>query len=239
MSSHRYSTRSSGLPPASPTPRASRRSRKTPSSASRPPAAVVSVSASAASAEYSSDEFEFDDEQEVASVAAPSLSSTLSVGSSSSKREELPLVVQKTVLQDIELKGGIHLPNLRLQNILDNPDRSDIYGTERGSRIRIRIGKWVDKAKDWPKEKYIDKCRQLGVCPAEITYTSIRSSKKKPSKASKTTSKQLSSPTPAATSTPISEIRPTNLSFNQYRDPTPLIQFHDKKEANMASGEFI
>ena len=238
MSSHRYSTRSSRtLPPRSPSPQG-RRSRRIPSSATsrRPPAGVVSVSA--ASAENSSDEFEFSDADNVAPKTTGSVTSTGSKGT----RKQLSLNIQKTVLQDIENSGGIGLftvgQSQALAKLLDNPERATIYGN-RGDKIRRKISQWIHKLKQWPRDKYLEKCLSAGV--ARVSNPSATASRKQLSSPPQviSTSASTSVSKQASVSTPVSELRPTNLSFTQYRDPTRLIQFHDKKEDNMASGEFI
>lgn len=226
MSSHRYSTRSSGT----------RRGA---------PPAVVSVGQSGGD---SSDEFEFAD---TAEASSHSVNSTISVSSTASKqRDRLPLNTQKTVLQDIEGTGGIQTFDVgkrqALSKLLDNPSHREIFG-ERGSDTRKKITKWVTRLKILPRPSYLEKCKALGVFPAEETFTSDRKSASK--SASKTPSKNqlssLASPPSAHTAftaiSPPSEIRPISLSFTQYREPAPLIPPRTTKStmSNTTTGEYL
>ena len=81
---------------------------------------------------------------------AVSTSSVASASSTGSQREKLPANVEKQLLADIQLAGGIkdfdYTENQGLAKLLDNPERVNLYGN-RGDPIRRRISHRVQHLK--------------------------------------------------------------------------------------------
>lgn len=101
-----------------------------------------------------SDEFDYNEEEDSAPVETPSDAD--SAASSASSRARLPHNLQRQLLIDIQNKGGIKEfgseSEQALRAICDA--REQLYG-KRGSRLRVRIGKKVQRWKKLSSEDYL------------------------------------------------------------------------------------
>ena len=97
---------------------------------------------------YSTDEFDIDEEEDPEDRRGPAPASDSSASSTASKRERLPGHVLSQLAADINAKGGIDKFGLESQLALALlcDQRPELYGS-RGSRLRYRVGKKVDRWK--------------------------------------------------------------------------------------------
>lgn len=93
--------------------------------------------------EHSSDDFEFDKEEDI-EEQQEAVASDSSLCSQGSQRQRLPFHLQRTLLSDIQLRGGIDNFGLESEQALSLicDQRPELYG-ERGDSLRMRIGRKV------------------------------------------------------------------------------------------------
>ena len=97
----------------------------------------------ASQGEYSSDDFDISEEEDV-NQEQEHIPSDSSFCSQASRRQRLPFNLQATLLSDIQVRGGIDKFGLESEQALALlcDDRPELYG-ERGDPLRRKIGKKV------------------------------------------------------------------------------------------------
>ena len=226
-------SKTSALPPKSPTPKKGVRKTTVGSGKKAPPESKVDL-------EYSSDEAEdySDTEPEVLpTTPAKSVSGNSSVGSSRSKYQQLPLNIEKQLLIDIESNGSLLLFDTGkiqgLRTLLDN--REDVYG-KYGDPVRKKILQRVKYFKSNP-ETYQKRLLSFEILPAQLTQKQIREIKVRGDSIASPPAKRVSIPTEAAYVSDLEDesissakktpskktskkvVPPTVTSFTSYRDP--------------------
>ena len=90
-------------------------------------------------------------------------------------RSRLPVETETQLLEDIEDDSGLHNNQTGvhhldkgkkqgLDKLLDEKDRPELYGV-RGSALRLKVRKRVDKIKAWSRSKYLTHLEALGIEP--------------------------------------------------------------------------
>lgn len=119
--------------------------------------------------DYSSDEFEFSDDEYSVAAASVSKSVATTTSKSSTCSRGLPQNIEKQLLIDIESNGGLRNLADKSQGLSDLLDRLDrkIYGN-RGEPIRRQIGQKIQRLRKGSQATYNRRLSKLGITPATI-----------------------------------------------------------------------